>query len=217
VVNRPGVDRSILTAYFEENRLDERAHGILYNDFPEWYTWQPHDKKWQRRKQEYKGQVGQIISANPAEGEHYYLRVLLNHVSGAISYDDLRTVNGVILPTFREATERRGLIEADNSLDECMAEAPLYQMSSSLRRLFAIILVFYEPSDVRGLWNRHLDAMLEDYQRNIQSTSVVEQMVLIDIRNLLHSMSKDIKSFPLPDINDTYDAANGIPREIFEE
>jgi hypothetical protein len=42
-------------------------------------------------------------------------------------------------------------------------------------------------------------------------------MVLIDIRNLLHSMSKDIKSFPLPYINDTYDAANGIPREIFEE
>jgi hypothetical protein len=30
-------------------------------------------------------------------------------------------------------------------------------------------------------------------------------------------MSKDVKSFPLPDINDTYDAANGIPREIFEE
>jgi hypothetical protein len=59
--------------------------------------------------------------------------------------------------------------------------------------------------------------MSEDYRRNIQSTSVVEQMVLIDIRNLLHSMSKDIKSFPLPDINDTYDAANGIPREIFEE
>jgi hypothetical protein len=138
-------------------------------------------------------------------------------VSGVISYDDLRTVNGVILLTFHEAIERRGLIEADNSLDECMAEATLYQMSSSLRRLFATILVFCEPNDVRGLWNRHLDAMSEDYRRNIQSTSVVEQMVLIDIRNLLHSMSKDIKSFPLPDINDTYDAANGIPREIFEE
>jgi hypothetical protein len=138
-------------------------------------------------------------------------------VSGATSYDDLRTVNGVILPTFREAAERRGLIEADNSLDECMAEATLYQMPSSLRRLFATILVFCEPSDVCGLWNRHLDAMSEDYRRNVQSTSAVEQMVLIDIRNLLHSMSKDIKSFPLPDINDTYDATNGIPREIFEE
>jgi hypothetical protein len=43
----------MLTAYFEENKLDERARGILYNDFLEWYTWQPRDKKWQRRKQEY--------------------------------------------------------------------------------------------------------------------------------------------------------------------
>jgi hypothetical protein len=132
VVNCPGADRSMLTAYFEENRLDERARGILYNDFPEWYTWQPRDKKWQRRKQEYKGQVGRIVSANLAEGERYYLRVLLNHVSGTTSYDDLRTVNGVILLTFHEAAERRGLIEAYNSLDECIAEATLYQMSSSL-------------------------------------------------------------------------------------
>ena len=42
-------------------------------------------------------------------------------------------------------------------------------------------------------------------------------MVLIDIRNLLHLMSKDIKSFPLPDIDDTYDDANDVPREIFEK
>jgi len=142
----------MLTTYFDENKLDERARGILYNDFPEWYNWQPRDKKWQRRKHEYKGQVGRIISAHSAEGERYYLRVLLNYVSGATSYDDLRTVHGVILPTFREAAEIRGLIEADDSLDECIAEATLYQMPSSLRRLFATILVFCEPSDVHGFW-----------------------------------------------------------------
>jgi hypothetical protein len=39
VVNRPGVDRSMLTAYFEANRLHEEARGILYHDFLEWYTW----------------------------------------------------------------------------------------------------------------------------------------------------------------------------------
>ena len=42
-------------------------------------------------------------------------------------------------------------------------------------------------------------------------------MVLIDIRNMLQSMGKDIKSFPLPVIDVAYDDANGIPREIFEE
>jgi hypothetical protein len=42
-------------------------------------------------------------------------------------------------------------------------------------------------------------------------------MVLIDIRNMLQSMGKDIKTFPLPDIDEMYDDANGIPGEIFEE
>ncbi|XP_066341731.1 uncharacterized protein [Miscanthus floridulus] len=59
--------------------------------------------------------------------------------------------------------------------------------------------------------------MLEDYRRNNQSTFMVEQMVLIDIRKLLQSMQKDIKMYPLPDIDDTYDASCDIPREIFEE
>ncbi|XP_062191291.1 uncharacterized protein LOC133895118 [Phragmites australis] len=219
VVNREGADKSMLSEYFETNRLHEHARGILYRDFPEWYTWQKGKKKkfWQRRVRETGGQVGRIVSAHPAEGERYYLRVLLNHVSGATSYDDLRMVDGVILPTFREAAERRGLIEADNTLDECLTEAELFQMPPSLRRLFATILVFCEPSDVRGLWQKHLEAMSEDYRRNNICIVAVEQMVLIDIRNMLQSMGKDIRSFPLPEIDETHDTASGVPREIFEE
>ena len=34
---------------------------------------------------------------------------------------------------------------------------------------------------------------------------------------MLQSMGKDIKSFPLPNIDATYDDASGVPREIFEE
>ena len=30
-------------------------------------------------------------------------------------------------------------------------------------------------------------------------------------------MQKDIKMYPLPDIDDTYDASRDIPKEIFEE
>jgi primosomal protein N' len=46
----------------------------------------------------------------------------------------------------------------------------------------------------------------------------LKQMVLIDIRNMLQSMGKDIRSFTLPEIDDMYDNANGsIPQEIFEE
>ena len=63
------------------------------------------------------------MSANPAEGERYYLRVLLNHVAGKKSFEDLLTVDGRLCGSFREAAEWLGLIEADNTLADCLTEA----------------------------------------------------------------------------------------------
>jgi ATP-dependent DNA helicase PIF1 len=111
-------------------------------------------------------------------------------VTGATSYADLRTLDGDTLPSFREAAQRRGLLEADDTIDECLNEAAFYQIPSALQRLFATILVYCEPHDVAELWQRHLDAMLEDYHRTTQSKTCVQQMVLIDIRNMLQSMGK---------------------------
>jgi hypothetical protein len=121
------------------------------------------------------------------------------------------------MPSFREAAEKRGLIEADNTLDECLTEAELFRMPSSLRRLFATILVFCEPHDVRTLWNNHLEAMAEDYKRNCKNARTVEQKVLMNIRDMFQSMGKDIESFPLPEIDEQNDITNNIPREITEE
>jgi hypothetical protein len=91
------------------------------------------------------------VSANPAKGEPYYLRVLLNHVGGATSFEYLRTIDGVIVPTFHEAVERRSLIKEDNTLDESLAEATEWMMPYVMRMLFATILVFCEASNVFGL------------------------------------------------------------------
>ncbi|RCV17517.1 hypothetical protein SETIT_3G225900v2 [Setaria italica] len=198
-VKRPGADESMLTAYFDYNRLHEEAHGILYHDFPKHYTWKSNGKFWKPRKNTVY-QVGRLISAHPGEGERYFLWVILNNVARATSYKHLRTVDGVLLPSFREAAERRGLIKEDNTLNECLTENSLFQMSSSLRRLFVTILVFCEPND-----------------RNNPNPSLVQQMVLIDIRNMLQFMGKDIRSFPLPEIYNAYDDTSGIPRGIFEE
>ena len=125
------------------------------------------------------------MSAHPAEGERYFLRVLLNHVPGKTSFEDLRTVDGVLCASFREAAERLGLIEADNTLDECLTESTEFAMPASLRRLFATILVFCELGDVRGLWDRHLEVMSDDYSRSHTRSKAVEQIVLLDIRDML--------------------------------
>jgi ATP-dependent DNA helicase PIF1 len=68
-----------------------------------------------------------------------------------------------------------------------------------------------------GSWKKHYDAMSDDYNSNNPSPDLVQHIVLIDIRNMLQSMGKDIRSFPLPDIDHTYDNASHIPYEIFEE
>ncbi|RLN09573.1 uncharacterized protein C2845_PM11G03810 [Panicum miliaceum] len=174
VIKRPRVEESMLTAYFDYNRIHPEAREILYRDFPEHFTWNSTDKVWQPRKNAvYK--VGRLVSAHLEEGERYFLRVLLNHVAGPTAYMDLKTIDGVLLPSFREAAEMRGLIEEDNTLDECLNENSLFQMPSSLRRLFATILVFCEPNDVSALRTKHLDAMSEDYKRDNPNPTLVEQ------------------------------------------
>ena len=104
---------------------------ILYRDFSEHFTWQSDGKFWQKRKN-LVFQVGRVISAHHAEGERYFLHLLLNNVAGATSYKHLRTVDGMLLPSFREAAQRRGLIKEENTLDEYLSEATFFHMPSSL-------------------------------------------------------------------------------------
>ncbi|KAH0692884.1 hypothetical protein KY290_021037 [Solanum tuberosum] len=90
-------------------------------------------------------------SANPREGERYYEQLLLDHVRGQLSFNDLLTVNGKQCQTFKEAAKERGLHESDNSISECLREVVIFKMPSALRSLFATILVHCNPTDIRKL------------------------------------------------------------------
>ena len=65
-----------------------------------------------------------------------------------------------------------------------------------------IILVFCEVTNIRGLWDKHKNAMGEDYSRKNSNTASVEQQVLKDIRDMVNSMGKDFRSYGLLDLND---------------
>jgi ATP-dependent DNA helicase PIF1 len=129
-------------------------------------------------------------------------------------------VNGVHYHLLRDAACAAGLVEDKNTLDDCLTESAMFQMPSLLRRLFATILVFCEPKNVAGLWTKHFDAMAEDFKHKNPHPHWVEQMVLIDIRSMLQSMKskdndKDINKFLLQKIDDAFDDASSVRREIF--
>lgn len=79
-------------------------------------------------------------------------------VKGLISYDDLLIVDGIQYSSFKVVAQKRGLLEFDNSIIECLDEASTFQMSYAFRKLFATLLAHFEPTEVKKimgyiLWN----------------------------------------------------------------
>ncbi|XP_075078730.1 uncharacterized protein LOC107762475 isoform X2 [Nicotiana tabacum] len=180
------------------NQTDEEAIelNLLYKEFSEYFVWSSSDKFWALRKQ--RSAIGRIVTCHPTEGERYYLRLLLLHVRGPKSYNDLLTVNGELCSIFRESVEKRGLLHYDNSLIECMSEAASYQMSYSLRRLFATLLVYCNPTNPRQLWEQFEESMTEDYKvLQTNERKEIRYQALNHINDILHSMGHDVNEYEL--------------------
>ena len=54
-------------------------------------------------------------SVSQRDQERFHLRLLLQNIPGLESYEDLRTVNGVVLITFKQACVANGLVN-DNQV-----------------------------------------------------------------------------------------------------
>ncbi|GET67424.1 uncharacterized protein LOC104885245 [Rhizophagus irregularis DAOM 181602=DAOM 197198] len=189
-----------LVAWFQENAKNPAAHNYRYVDFPLYYTWNSTDHKWNIRKTATSA-IGRLYMVQPSEGERYYLRMLLTHVRGASSFDDLKTVEGHVCGSFKEACIRLGLLQDDTEWDVCLREACCIRMGQQLRLLFATILIFCQPAAPEILWNNHKVALCEDilYQnRDLYSdvNDAVEQEALRQLESYLQLNAKSLKDFP---------------------
>ena len=111
-----------LLAWFKLNQIDPNARHWKYHEIPEHYVWQQSQQKWMPRKQ---GRtIGSINTTNPSQGERHYLHILLHHIHGATSYDDLKTtLDGITHTTFKETAIAYGLLESDKEWNQCLFEA----------------------------------------------------------------------------------------------
>ena len=114
-----------LTAYFQANTTNPRARDCLYQEFPGSFVWVAKTRKWKDRQRGWA--LGRMYTVHPNAGEKFYLRLLLTCVRGATSFEKLRTVEGVLYPTFKEACLHRGLLEDDEEWKQCLSEAKLFK------------------------------------------------------------------------------------------
>jgi hypothetical protein len=206
VLESPGAKRSMLTEWFETNKKNSKAHSLTYCEFPKEWTWEPSSKTWHERTPAPK--IGRIYYVHPTAGELYYLRMLLMIVKGAQSYADVRTYDGVVYGTYREACEARGLLEGDNEWHLLFDEAIVTASSAQLRQLFVTVLLYCSVGDVRSLFDKYWLYMTDDIHNRLKKAldnphcviphDHLLNMLLHELIAVFANSGGNIKDFNLP-------------------
>lgn len=134
-----------------------------------------------------------MYTVSPTNTELLHLRVLLLRVKGATSFEDLRTVNGNVEPTFTAACIALGLIENDQEWYHAMEESSHSMMPKELRNLFARILIHCNVLNPKDLWDKFKNFLSEDYQiLNIEERYI---RAYNDVNNILMQENKQITDY----------------------
>ncbi|GBN44779.1 hypothetical protein AVEN_177839-1 [Araneus ventricosus] len=150
-IERAALRKTTLTSWFELNKIDPSAHNISYSDIPQYYMFDKSTTNWKKRQRGGQNVIGRLPVVSILDTERYYLRMLLLRKSGAISFDDILTVNGLRCITFQQACQEYGLLRGDQQWHDALNDAAQFQSPRQLRMLFAMICGFGEVEDVPDL------------------------------------------------------------------
>ncbi|XP_072084378.1 uncharacterized protein [Arachis hypogaea] len=138
VVETSFFKESMLIGWFKANEAHNDAKNLTYSEFPTKFVWNGEHHMWTHRKQGYA--IGRISHIPPMNKEDYYLRLLLNIQKGCTSFSDLRTVDGVVYDSFKDACYALGLLQDDRKFIDVISEAGTWHSVIFLRRLFVVLL-----------------------------------------------------------------------------
>ncbi|XP_074351717.1 uncharacterized protein LOC141690860 [Apium graveolens] len=140
--------------------------------------------------------------------------MLLVHIKGATSYQDLKSVNGFVHTLFQEACDALGHLKDDRQWDVAISENAVHAMPRQLRQLFVHILSDNQVADPLKLWEKHWESMSEDILLTRKwitnnnelhlNLSDIQNFALAEIEKLFNDDGKSLKdynSMPFPDDN----------------
>lgn len=229
VTNPPN---TTLLAFFKLCQSDNFSKTLLYSEVPAYYVW--NNNNFIRRKRGVpvvgwpgvmkEHALGRVYTVHPNNSECFYLRLLLHEVRGPTSFEALKTVNGVLNPTFQAACKMLGLLEDDHNWHSTLEEAALLQSPAKMRDLFSVMLVFCQISDPLALWEDFKEYLSEDFKRGLQKEigenvenfkDVILNECLSEIEEAVLTLGgKSIETYGLPKSTNLHHAGN---RECIRE
>jgi hypothetical protein len=224
LINNALLQKTMLTEWFVANTKHASARTLTYCDFPTKWSWVADDKTWVKRVRGDK--IGRIYYVHPSTGELYYLRMLLMIVKGASCYADVRTYNGIVYESFKDACTARGLLGDDNEWYCAFDEALTWGMGNQLRQLFVTMVLFCGVLDESVFFERYWIYLAEDIQHKIRcslsdSSFVVpanelKDMLLDELSVVFARNGCNILDHALP-LKSVYETASGVNNMITDE
>jgi len=92
VATQLAISKTMLMEWFKTNQELEVARSFTFDHFLQQWVWNRKLKRWTMRKRGFA--IGHMHYTHLTSGERHYLRMLLNCVKGATSYEHLRIMDG---------------------------------------------------------------------------------------------------------------------------
>ncbi|XP_008189517.1 uncharacterized protein LOC103311622, partial [Acyrthosiphon pisum] len=198
-VQNAALARTRLTAFFSLNETDPEARQYLYHEIPMHYTWAERDRRWNRRRRVMPNEtLSRMYAVNPLDRERFLLRLLLLHRRGPQSFRDMRTVDGIVYPTYAAAAVALGLLEDDQALLACMTESAAVDTPAQLRYLLVTILLYCEAADPLALYMASEEDLRQDFFHRLRDEDRARAACLDAIGRLLQGHGKTLADYGLP-------------------
>ncbi|XP_048634098.1 uncharacterized protein LOC106404100 [Brassica napus] len=209
VLARVQNSKTMFLAWFVCCERYPEARDLTYAELPTRFVYDGKQKEWNPRKKGFA--IGRLAPVSPSSGQKYFLRVLLNKVRGPRCYDDIKTVEGIVHPSYEDACYKLGLLDDDKEYIEGLKECSFWASSGYVRKLFANMLLSGCLSTPKLVWEATTDILSEDIlyierkKRHNPGLIMTEEEILnctlVMIENILQSKNSSLanwESMPKP-------------------
>ncbi|KAL5190681.1 ATP-dependent DNA helicase PIF1 [Glycine soja] len=197
-----------IVLYEDHDDIDDvlSKPSISDSKFISWMNTNQNFKKrcWHLRKKGYT--IGRLLWVPSITGELFYLRMMLIVCKGPTSFEDLRTVDNVQYPTYKEACFSMGFLQDDKEFIEAIKEAKDWGSTHYIRKLFVLLLLTTTMSKLEQVWDQTWHWMANDIVYNYKKSSTspalqlddrtLQNLVLLEIEELLQANQRSLRDYP---------------------
>uniref|UniRef100_A0A1J3K6U0 Uncharacterized protein n=1 Tax=Noccaea caerulescens TaxID=107243 RepID=A0A1J3K6U0_NOCCA len=161
------IEKTMMLAWFQLNLVNAKARELTYVQIPNFFVYIAKEKRWKERETGFA--IGRINYAPRKIEDAYYCRVLLNVVRGPTSFNDIKTYNGVLYPSYKDSCYARGLLEDDQEYIDDIMRRSFTCSEAQLRQLFVTMLNSDSPTSPEVVWNKTWEVLCDDIEMTKRS------------------------------------------------